>query len=408
MGSSEKGRRSYAREKKTPVCLDEGRWVVTPTYQPAMAPAQPRPAGLLTLPAHASSFPPYCANCGAPADSAMTTSHQQNKVTVTYTIPHCTACVRRAKGHASKSLVLFFGVVGFAGLASLSGFPLRDVPAVGVAVTFVLSALAGLVAFVVLRPGAPPAPATSSTLAVRLMSFNGAASYFHVTNVPWAQHVAQANGGQVAFSPPRPYRATGHLATALVLPLALAGAVWASAHPSVCFYNPTGQPLAFYVDGQATGQPVAPGAYVKEDVSYGNHVFGWAAPGESGPTSTTTATVTSGRQHLLNPDEAGCFWVRRAAYGNAKVGDLENGPQPIQPFYTFRKVDIWFGDVPKSIRTKQSGETRVAVQNYTECSRFRKTCARAIVDEALACDANAETDAEASRCWAKCSASASR
>jgi hypothetical protein len=230
-------------------------------------------------------------------------------------------------------VLLWFVVVGAALGFALVGIPLRQHAALAVALTIVLSFGFSLLTFFLLRPKPVAAPATSSVEAVRLTGWNANTSYFHCTNYAWAQEVAYLSGGHVAPSPPRPYRAHAHVITGLIAGVAFASTIWTVAHPTVCYHNPTDKPLAFWVDGEREFV-VEAGKHHVDNLPYGTREIGWSAPDAKKAEHSISADVQQGRAHLVNPEQAGCYWVTGARYGKATLDTQDLGPQPIKSFYT--------------------------------------------------------------------------
>lgn len=370
-------------------------------------PMQQGQGAVLNVPAYFTA-PQSCANCCAPAQTTLAVAREIRKlgrrITRTYSIPHCHSCAARTNAHGKKRSLLGLLVFGVALVLSLVGFLLPGLPGeVLVVVPVVATLIAGIVAYVVLIPKKADAPASSSVEAISLLAFNDAMATFYCANAKWATEAATLNQGHVTPTKSRTmYRAWAHPVFGSVLALVGAGIVFAVAHPKVCLDNPTKNDVQFWMDDERL-KVVSAGRYALEDLPHGDHTFGWSKVGASKPEGTVEGSVAIGDAHLVNAYEAGCYWIEGAVYGSAKMKDsFKPGPQPLLGFYAFDKVDVWFGSLPTSVRTKSSGETRVAVNSYKMCTNLRGSCPDAMIKEALACDAKTDDEAQASSCWSAC------
>lgn len=184
----------------------------------------------------------------------------------------------------------------------------------------------------------------------------------------------------------------------MVLTTLMGGLFAFTARPEVCLRNPTDKPLTFFVDGRKEAV-VEPGKHDRANIPYGPHEIGWSETSDTTPRATVDADLSVGSHYLVNPDEAGCFYLEGVAYGTAKLDEKKLGPLPLQTLYVFDKVDFWFEPPPQSIKTKQSGETRIAVQVYEMCTETMKACDKEKVRAALVCEREAKDDDAAAACW---------
>jgi hypothetical protein len=109
-----------------------------------------------------------------------------------------------------------------------------------------------------------------------------------------------------------------------------------------------------------------------------------------------------GDAHLYNPAKSACYWLVADSYGSASVDGIQKGPQPIQEFYRFDKVDTWFGTNPQSISVSQgqSGGTRVAVQRSKSCMEFiEHGCTLEARVTLVTCQRGAKSDADFDKCF---------
>jgi hypothetical protein len=373
---------------------------MTPPGMPSFPPPPKPSAVTITVPA-AVSWPQGCANCGSPPGGSLGTSLKVGRTTRTYQYPVCQRCGSRARSHGRSTVLLWFVGVAIAGGLAYLELPFRKLAAIVFPASMGAAFVIALLIFLMRRPSKPVPPFTSATHAVRLTAWNATHAWFYCTNADWAAEAARLSGGQINPTNERPYRAWGTFWSIVIFAALFSGATYAAARPSVCFRNPTSEPLTFYVDGAAIGV-VQPNQHKIESVIYGHRTIGWSPAAASAPATTIDADLVMGKEHLVNPNEAGCFWMEGAAYGSAHVDEKTLGPLPLQTFYTFDKVDLWFTDLPKSISTKQSGETRIAVQVYPLCVDMMKTCKKELIKKALVCDRAAGSNDDGVKCWEEC------
>lgn len=361
-------------------------------------------------------LPSTCASCGAPQQTSRTTSKMNSygarRVTRSFQVPYCNACAARARSFGVKGGVLAAAALGISLVLAVVPFVVTGIPlAVALLLALVVAIGFGVAAMTALAPKAPPLPATTQGNAVRLVKFNSATSTLHCSNAAWAEEFARMNN---ALAQPRKRGhgfGIGALVTGLLVGPVGAGVAWAVAHPSVHVDNATAESIQLWIDGQPSivvpsnqGGAVPPSV----DVSYGSHKFGYSKSGASQPEATVDADVTMHDAHLYNPGKTACYWLDADAYGSATVHGIVQGPQPIKEFYSFDKVDTWFGGNPQSITVQNgnSGGTRVALQRASECMELaRANCPVAAREALIDCERGARDDASFDACTAKARAS---
>jgi hypothetical protein len=300
---------------------------------------------------------------------------------------------------------ILFGVVtvGIALFFSLIGFLIPSIPAVvAIALPILFSIGFAIVAMTALSPKAPPLPATAKGDAVRLVAFNANTSTLFCTSLNWGAEFAQMNG---IVSQPKSrgnWFGAGGLGTAIILAPIVAGVAWFMGHPQVHFDNAGEQAVQIWIDGKK-GPVVKPDGNESAFVGHGKHTFGWSPEGASAPQETNDGNVTINDAHLYNPGETACYWLVADSYGNASVMGMQRGPQPIQPFYTFDKVDTWFAENPQSItvdsNSGQQGGTRVALQRANACMYLAKHgCDVAARDKFIECEKGVSDDDGLKKC----------
>ncbi len=393
--------------------------------QPAMpqAPAQagaavpqaagaPPPQGCdVTLQSQSFRMPNTCASCGAPQQTTRTASRMNTygnrRVTRSFQIPYCNACSARAGSFATKGVV--FALVAFAIAAVLAALPFA-VPAlpmvVPAAIALVITLGFGVVVMTALKPKPPPLPATAAGAAVRLVSFSGTSSTLYCSNPTWGQELASMNGVQAAPKKRGQAFGVGALVTGLLVGPGGALVVWWIAHPTVYVDNAGAEAVQLWIDGErdivvpANANGAVP---PNVNVSWGPHKFGFSKIGASSPQGSVDAEVTINDAHLYNPGETACYWLDAAAYGSASVAGISQGPQPIKEFYSFDKVDTWFGNNPQSIEVQsgETGGTRVALQRAQVCMGLATAgCPVAAREQLIACQKSAHDQASFDACEA--------
>jgi hypothetical protein len=358
-----------------------------------------------------SSFriPLKCASCGGAQQTTRTakkTVKQGNWTTTrSFQIPYCGPCAARAQTTWMKGL-LFAGItIGLAALLSGLGLVAPGLPAaLLIGLPIGLSLCFAVVAMTALAPKAPPLPATAKGDAVKLVKFSGSTSTLYCSNAQWGTEFAQMNGVQPLPRSRSMFFGAGTLTFALVAAPLFAAGTWYVAHPQVHVDNAGNEALQIWLDGKKsvvvpvnTNGVSPPSIFVPK----GKHTFGWSKEGATAPQATVDANVTMNDAHLYNPEETGCYWLVADSYGAASVMGVEKGPQPVREFYSFDKVDTWFGENPQSISVQsgQGGGTRVALQRAKACMYLAEHgCDAEARDKFIACQKAANDEAAFNRC----------
>ena len=358
-----------------------------------------------------SSFttPPRCASCGMPQQTTRITKLSQRRgnwtSTRSFQIPYCNPCADRAKTTKTKGVLFAFIAFGLVAVFSLLGLVAPGIPGVIlVALPIVLGLGFAITAMTALAPKAPPLPALATGEAVRLVKFNNNQSTLHCVHPQFAEELARANGTQPIPKSRSAWFGSGALWIALLLGPVMAGTMWFLGHPEVHVDNAGSEPLQVWVDGKpklVVETNVSGGVPPSFSIGHGKHTYGYSAVGASAPEKTIDADTTMMDGHLYNPGKTGCYWLVADSYGSASVMGMRDGPQPIQEFYTFDKVDTWFGDNPQSIQVSsgESGGTRVALQRAKMCMELAEHgCTEAEREEFVACERAAKDEDGLDKC----------
>ena len=363
----------------------------------------------VVLQSNSFHIPLKCASCGGPQQTTRTakkTVKQGNWTTTrSFQIPYCGPCAQRAQATWMKGLIFAVATVGIAAVFSAIGFLAPGLPApLLIGLPIVLSLGFAITAMTALAPKAPPAPATAKGDAVKLVKFSGSMSTLYCVNPAWGAEFAQMNGIQPLPKSRSMFFGAGTLTFALIAAPLFAGGVWFVAHPQVHIDNAGADTLQIWMDGKKSivvpsnvNGAVPPSIYVPK----GKHVFGWSKEGAEAPTATVDANVTMNDAHVYNPEETACYWLVADSYGASSVMGVQKGPQPVQEFYSFDKVDTWFGDNPQSISVEsgQSGGTRVALQRAKACMYLASHgCDAEARDKFIDCEKAATDDASFKKC----------
>ena len=331
----------------------------------------------VVLQSNTVTMPQRCASCGVPPQTTRTTRLQKKQgswtTTRSFQIPYCNPCADRAKATATKGVLFGLSALGIVVLLSALSFVAPGLPA-AVLIGLPLVAALGfaIAAMTALAPKSPPLPAVATGDAVRLVKFSGAQLTLHCAHPQWADELARANGSQPIPKTRSSKFGSGALWTSLLVGPFAAGGAWFLSHPQVHVDNAGSDTVQVWLDGKPS-LVVPPNANGAEPpaiwVGHGKHTYGRSKVGASAPEATIDADTTMMDAHLYNPSKTACYWLVADSYGGASVMGMQRGPQPLQEFYTFDKVDTWFGDNPQSIEVQQgeSGGTRVALQRAKMC-----------------------------------------
>jgi hypothetical protein len=327
---------------------------------------------LVTVQGLRMTMPTSCCRCGAPSTQQLKTSTAvrgfgSNK-TRSIEVPYCGTCAARAKKIQSARTFLFLQAIGVALFASGFGFIAAFLPRLVLVVVPV--ALATLAA-VVLRQRV--GDTVDNPWGAFLRKGTNKDSTFFCTHADWAQQFAQANGVSAIAGTyndsVRPWIA------ALIVALASAAFVAFAVRPEVYVDNGAAQQVQIWIDGKPS--IVAASTLNKGqtratiEVPIGTHVFGWSPVGAKAPVGQTKPRKVEWMgDHLYNPNSTACYWLDVSTYGSASAKGMQQGPQPLDEFYTFKSISNWFKDNPSSISTKSSGETRTAINTMKVCQEL--------------------------------------
>src|ERR1019366_7571380 len=127
---------------------------------------------------------------------------------------------------------------------------------------------------------------------------------------------------------------------------------WFPSHPERHIDNAGVEPLQIWVDGDpSVVVPPNPGGVVPPSiyVAYGQPTLGESKTGAGHAEGAGEVHVTMRDDFLYNPGKTACYWLVADSYGSAAIKGVAQGPQPVLEFYSFDKVDTWFGDHPHSV-----------------------------------------------------------
>jgi hypothetical protein len=318
------------------------------------------------------TMPTGCCRCGAPSTHQMKTSVQvrgfgSNK-TRSIEVPYCAGCAARAKKIQSARTMLYLQAIGIALVAGCFGLVASFLPKVAL---ITVPIVIGVLAAVVLRQRA--GNNVDDPWGAWLQKGTAKDSTFFCTRAEWAQQFAQANG--VTATAGTYSDNVQPWIGALVVAAGAAALVAFAVRPEVYVDNGGKEPVQIWIDGKPS--IVAPATRAKGqtrptiEVSKGSHVFGWSKVGASAPTGQTKPrAVELFGDHLYNPNSTACYWLEVSTYGTANAKGMQQGPQPLDEFYTFKSISNWFKDNPPSVSTKSSGETRTAINTMKVCEEL--------------------------------------
>jgi hypothetical protein len=364
----------------------------------------------VVLQANTFNMPPRCASCGAPKETTLNTARTQSrafrgKATRTFAIPYCNPCAARVKGARSKGLKLGLATFGIALATAALSFVAPGLPGVVlVAAPLLVSVGFAIAVMTRLAPPAPAPPAVGTGDAVRLVSFKGERSVLYCANPTWAQAFAQANNVSPVPKSRSSRFGVGSLWTAILVAPAAALGAWFTSHPELHIDNAGVEPLQIWVDGDpSVVVPPNPGGVVPPSiyVAYGQHMLGYSKTGAGHAEGAGEVHVTMRDDFLYNPGKTACYWLVADSYGSAAIKGVAQGPQPVLEFYSFDKVDTWFGDNPQSVSVSsgQSGDTRVAVQRAKACMELAADGCDEVARSAFVhCEQGATSDAAFAQC----------
>ena len=357
------------------------------------------------------TVPHRCCACGAAPQTTLDAKKKKTRgrgwVSRSFQIPYCGPCAARVRATRMKAWVFSGVTFAIAGVFWLLGLVAPGLPFVVLVVLPPLFAtIFAIVAMTALAPKPPALPAMGAGDAVKLVDFDGYKSTLHCVNPHWGEEFARANNVQAIPKSRSHFFAAQSLWVALVAaPIGAAG-VWFAAHPQVHVDNAGPEALQIWVDGKAkmvvpsnVSGAVPPYMWIPR----GKHTFGYSKEGATAPEGTVDANVTMNDAHLYNPEKTACYWLVADSYGAASVAGIARGPQPILEFYSFDKVNTWFGDNPQSVEVDsdsgKKGDTRVALQRAKACMDLAAHgCNEQVRDQFVQCQRAAKDDASFKKC----------
>jgi hypothetical protein len=313
--------------------------------------------------------------------------------------PYCTPCSERASSFKTKQILTV--VVAVVASLVVGGLVLA-IAALPLVVALLLALVLGIGATIGavfgMKPPQPAAPATARGEGVRIVNFKGIErTTLYCTNPQWGEEFARANNVQAQTKSKGDNFGLAAIIAAVILAPGAGFGAWFLAHPSVYVDNPSNDALNVYVDGKKV-MTVAANQHDSISVGRGKHTFGWSKADATAPTATTDGEVKMADAHLYNPNKTGCYWLKAKAYGDATVAGIQRGPQPVQEFYRFDKVDNWFAENPQSITVQEdeTGGTQVALQRASICMDLaRKGCSADVRQQLVVCQKAAGTSDDA-------------
>jgi hypothetical protein len=363
-------------------------------------PIDPNAAGLeVVINAAGYRTPQLCCRCEAPQETAIATSHYEagTRTTRTAQMPYCNACAQRHKkisrARGRLHLLTFCIAVGL-GLMGLV------IPMLPMVVLFVLPVVLSIGAAIVLTNNMREG--TSSPNGAWMTGFSGQRTTYYCGNPSWGTKFAALNGAQATSATKKDGFHAGPPVVAGIISAILAIVIGFGSHPAVHVDNASDKAMQIWIDG-SEGPVVKPMTGLGERptvrLSTGTHKLGWSKVGAKKPKDEVEANVDFFGDHLLNPDEQGCYWVDVSRYGSATSTGMENGPVPMKAFYTFKHVDNWFKNNPTHVSTKSTGATQSAVKRIPICEQLQEHgCSKSVRARYAKCATKAATDTRMDEC----------
>lgn len=321
-----------------------------------------------TIPGTSMSMPKACSRCGELGTKELSTSASVGgKKTRSTTIPYCEACFARAKDIGNKRTMLGLSIFGLALLVSGFGILVPFLPKA--ALILVPVALATFIG-VVLRNRA--GTSIDQPHGAWMTGGNAATTVFFCTNQKWAEAFAVANNTTSVPS------TIGDGGAYWLIGLLIAGAastyVAIACQPSVRVDNAMKEPVQIWVDGKSSivAQPMKDvGPRPEINLGFGTHKLGWSPVGAKAPSEESAPTrIKWSGKHLYSPNRATCYMLDVSTYGSANDKGIVSGPVELTDLYTFDRVDNWFKRNERSVSTKSSGATRVALLPMESCGKL--------------------------------------
>ena len=322
------------------------------------------PGHVVTIGSASLHVPASCCRCGAPATKSVRNSIRFGNRTRSLDLPYCEACKTRSEQILGRRTRVHLVAIAVAVAISALGVALPFLPKpvlIGVPVAF------AVVAALVLRSKA--GDALDFPLGAWMVGASASNSTFFCTHQPWALALAAANGVEAKPTqhgdPVRPWIGALLVAGCASVYVAIC------CQPAVYVDVAAAFPLQIWLDGKPS--IVAEPKFMQSPrptitVPYGSHRFGWSRVGADKPAGETAAVKVAWHgHHLYNPASTTCYDLDLSVYGSAKGEGIEDGPQSVHEFYTFKTVDNWFQPNPSTVSTKSSGATRIALQEDRMC-----------------------------------------
>ncbi|MFI5299918.1 MAG: hypothetical protein ACHREM_17660 [Polyangiales bacterium] len=343
--------------------------------------------------------PQSCCRCEGPQETSIATAHYEagTRTTRTAQMPYCNACAQRHKKITRTRGRLHLLTLTISIAAGLMGLALSMLPMV---VLFILPVVLAIGAAVVLTNNFREA--TSSPNGAWMTGFSGPRTTYYCGNPSWGTKFAALNGAAATSSKKHDAFHVGPPVVAGIVSAILALIIGFGSHPAVYLDNAGDKAMQIWIDG-SEGPVVKPlkglGERPTVRLSTGSHKLGWSKVGAKKPKDEVEASVDFFGDHLLNPEEQGCYWINVSRYGTASTSGMESGVVAVKPFYTFKHIDNWFKNNPGTVSTKSTGATQSAVQTVPFCERMReKECSKSVRARYAKCASKASDDLTMDEC----------
>ncbi|MGZ3477890.1 MAG: hypothetical protein ACXWUE_35185 [Polyangiales bacterium] len=168
------------------------------------------------------------------------------------------------------------------------------------------------------------------------------------------------------------HRAAALLIVGAALGPLIAGPIYVATHPVLHVDNANDTAIDVWIDGRRW-QTLAPTPATSEPphlrLPFGPHRLAWSPKGAPAPLYEIDANLRPFGERVYSPGAAGCYWLAVTSYGDASVHGAPHGPQPIAQLVELDRVDVWFDDAPKTVRTPRilGGTLRFALQRNHAC-----------------------------------------
>jgi hypothetical protein len=148
--------------------------------------------------------------------------------------------------------------------------------------------------------------------------------------------------------------------------------VYLATHPTLHVDNANDAAIDVWIDGRRW-QTLPPTSPTSEPphlrLPFGAHRLAWSAASAPAPLHEIEAHIRPFGEQLYSPGAAGCYWLAVTSYGDASTHGAPHGPQPIAQLIELDRVDAWFDDAPKTVRTPRilGGTLRFSLQRNQAC-----------------------------------------